>query len=62
MDIYYPVFGICKVVIDAVSRCKLLSDVHLIDFILILPVCVIVVDLGVAVSVFLASRPFIKKK
>lgn len=59
----HPDFGICKVVLDAVvvSSGKLLSEVRVTSFILILPVCVIVVDLGVAVSVFLVSRPSVKQ-
>lgn len=63
-QILYPDFGICKVVLDAVSVSsgKLLSDVHVISFILILPVCVIVVDLGVPVPALLVSRPFFKEK
>lgn len=56
----YPDFGTCKVVLDAVRSGKLLSDVQVISFILTLPVCVIVVDLGVAVPALLVSRPFIE--
>lgn len=53
--------GNCKVVLDEASKGRLLSEVHVMSFMLIFPVCVIVVDLGVPIPVFFASKPLWNK-
>lgn len=58
---YFLEAGICKVVLDELSKGRLLSEVPVMSFMEIFPVCVIVVDLGVPVPVFFTSKPLKKQ-